>query len=328
MLVIVAHHYVVNSGLIQVVEESAEFSTKNIFLLLFGWGGKTGINCFVLITGYFMCTSHITAKKFLKLVGTWYFYKIAIYFIFLITGYSSFGLKAFIKMLFPFTSVQQNFTTCFVLFYLFIPFLNKLIQVMTELEHRTLLLLCLGVYTILPSITAHVTFNYVTWFCILFILASYIRLYPQKWFNNTKLWGTLTFAALIVSWLSIICIYYIGPLIGRTDLYYFFVSDSNKILALTTAVCAFMFFKNLNIKQSRVINTIAASTFAVLLIHAASNTMRQWLWRDTFKNVTMYQSPWLVIHAVSTVFVVYTVCTVIDIVRVQIMGVCKRFLKL
>lgn len=25
--------------------------------------GKTGINCFVLITGYFMCTSDITVKN-------------------------------------------------------------------------------------------------------------------------------------------------------------------------------------------------------------------------------------------------------------------------
>lgn len=55
MLVIVAHHYVVNSGVIQEVYDSPTLSSNYIFMLLFGWGGKTGINCFVLITGYFMC---------------------------------------------------------------------------------------------------------------------------------------------------------------------------------------------------------------------------------------------------------------------------------
>ena len=58
MLLIVAHHYVVNSGLIQVME-SEPLSLKNSFFYLYGMWGKTGINCFVLITGYFMCKSHM-----------------------------------------------------------------------------------------------------------------------------------------------------------------------------------------------------------------------------------------------------------------------------
>ena len=43
---------------------------------LFGWGRKTGINCFVLITGYFMCQSQASMRKFLKLVLEVEFYKL------------------------------------------------------------------------------------------------------------------------------------------------------------------------------------------------------------------------------------------------------------
>ena len=68
MLVIVAHHYIVNSGVMDAVNEVNAVTGSSLFALLFGWGGKTGINCFVLITGYFMCTSRITLKKFLKLL--------------------------------------------------------------------------------------------------------------------------------------------------------------------------------------------------------------------------------------------------------------------
>ena len=64
MLMIVAHHYVVNSGLMNCIDAQSTLRFQDYFLLLFGWGGKTGINCFVLITGYFMCTSAITKKKF------------------------------------------------------------------------------------------------------------------------------------------------------------------------------------------------------------------------------------------------------------------------
>lgn len=67
MFMIVAHHYVVNSGLMDVMKE-APTSPNSIFFYLFGMWGKTGINCFVMITGYFMCKSNITIRKFLKLV--------------------------------------------------------------------------------------------------------------------------------------------------------------------------------------------------------------------------------------------------------------------
>ena len=51
---IVAHHYVVNSGLMSCIDAQNVLHFQDYFLLLFGWGGKTGINCFVLITGYFI----------------------------------------------------------------------------------------------------------------------------------------------------------------------------------------------------------------------------------------------------------------------------------
>ena len=116
MLMIVAHHYVVNSGLMSCIDAQSTLRFQDYFLLLFGWGGKTGINCFVLITGYFMCTSEITKNKFLKLLGERYFYAVAIWCLFFFTGYEAFSVKGFLKMIFPFFTVADNFTSCFLLF--------------------------------------------------------------------------------------------------------------------------------------------------------------------------------------------------------------------
>ena len=138
MIIIVAHHYVVNSNLINIIEAKIYLNAQDIFILLFGWGGKTGINCFVLITGYFMCTSDITVKKYCKLIGEYYFYTIVIWVIFLVTGYSSFSIKEFLNVIFPFFNIGGGFTSCYLLFYLFIPFINKLINSMNEIEHRKL----------------------------------------------------------------------------------------------------------------------------------------------------------------------------------------------
>lgn len=98
--------------------------------------------------------------------------------------------------------------------------------------------------------------------------------------------------------------------------FYFFLSDSSKITALAVAVCFFLFFKNLKIKQNAWINRIAASTFGVLCIHAHSDEMRQWLWRDLCNNVGFFSSPYLVLHAISVVLAVFTVCTFIDQLRI------------
>ena len=92
MLLIVAHHYVVNSGVEPLMAENP-LAAKSIFLYLLGMWGKTGINCFVLITGYFMCKKQITLRKFLKLLLEVEFYNVIIGGLFLLTGYVIIALK-------------------------------------------------------------------------------------------------------------------------------------------------------------------------------------------------------------------------------------------
>ncbi len=317
MLVIVAHHYVVNSGLTDTIIENGLMKPNSIFLLLFGWGGKTGINCFVMITGYFMCKSNITVKKFLKLVLEVEIYKILFYLIFLLTGYTEFSFKSLITSILPFTQLATNFTGCYIIFFLFIPFLNILIHGMNHKQHLTLMGLCILIFTILPTFFfIDVMFSYVSWFMVIYLIGAYIRLYPNKWFNNKKICGITTIVCLVLSWCSVVAGAWISDRFEK-NLWYYFVADSNKILAVLTAICAFCFFKNLKMGYSKTVNTIAASAFGVFLIHANSETMRQWLWKDTLNNIGQYDSSFLVIHAIGSIIVIYTICTLIDILRIK-----------
>jgi hypothetical protein len=149
------------------------------------------------------------------------------------------------------------------------------------------------------------------------MISAYIRLYPKDLFNNKKLTGYAMVASLLVSWLSILFGSFVYYLTGMRASYHF-VIDSNKLLAVITAVCAFLFFKNLNLNYYPIINNIAKSSFGVLLIHAHSDIMRQWLWRDVLNNVGAFHSNYFVIHAVASVAGVYVVCTLIDMVRIRI----------
>ena len=82
-------------------------------------------------------------------------------------------------------------------------------------QHQLLIILLLVMFSILGSIPRFdVTMNYVTWFGVIYLIASYI------WFYQNKIT--------------------------------FFVSDSNKIFAVLVAVSSFLYFKNLDIRHSRI----------------------------------------------------------------------------
>lgn len=316
MLVIVAHHYVVNSGLMYCIQNDYP-SIKSIFLLILGWGGKTGINCFVLITGYYMCKSQITLRKGLKLLFEVLFYNISIYFFFVLYGYSNFSVSSLLKDVNPFNSISDGFTSCYLIFYCFIPFLSILVKNMSKKQHAILLSICLLFFSILPNLCVEYRFNYVSWFIVLFFIGSYLRLYePFAKFNTRKL--AIAFSACIaLSWLSVwLCSFWASCLKWPIYHSHFMVSDSNKFLAVITAVFAFLFFKNLKIKYNRLINTIAASAFGVLLIHANSDTMRSWLWCDTLKNVENYNGN-IFLHAFLSILLVYSICTILDFMRIR-----------
>ena len=314
MLMIVAHHYVL-SGYAAPGDPLAvnPVSTNSLFLCLIGAWGKTGINCFMMITGYFMCTSKITFRKFLKLMAQIYLYKIVIFSIFLCTGYETFNPMRMFKLLMPFWGLHYEFTSCFIIFFLTIPFWTILVQNMTKRQHELLLILLLGCYTFLGSIpTFKVTYNYITWFGVIFLISSYIRLYPVKLFESKALWGGLTLAFVVLSSFSIVLLQkHLGA--GM-----FFMSDCNKFFAVTVAVCSFLWFKNLNIKYSKVINAFGAATFGVLLIHANSDAMRQWLWKDVINAPIHYELPLLqlIIFSIGVVLVVFIVCNFIDQLRI------------
>lgn len=315
MLLIVTHHYVVNSGLGEVLQESP-LSGHSIFFYLFGAWGKTGINCFVMITGYFMCKSQITLRKFLKLILEILFYNIIIYVIFVATGYEHLSLSG-IENLIPMRNLNTNFTSCFLVFFFCIPFLNVLVQHLNKRKHQYLIGLSLFIYTLHGTLPhTSVDMNYVSWFCVIYFIASYIRLYPLPYDKNVKIWGISTLVCIIISVCSILGVLYLNTY-HHTDLPpYRYVSDSNALLAVLTAICSFMYFKNVHIPQSKFINIIGGSTFGVLLIHANSDTMRQWLWKDTLNIIGHYNDKLFWLYSIIIVIFVFLICIMIDQIRI------------
>lgn len=311
------HHYVVNSGLLESLR-AAEFSASSMGMMLFGAWGKTGINCFVLITGYFMCRSNFSWQKMLKLYLQIIFWGIVIYITFCAVGRQIFSPYSFLRQLFPVTSVSDGFTSCFLIFYLCIPFLNVLIQHLDKQMHLLLLILLVTVYSMLPSLTLRVTFNYVTWFGVLYVVASYIRFYSSEWRITHRQWGWLALLSFAAGLLSVAGVVYLrqrGILHNLPE--YFFVSDSNKFLSLLIAVTSFMWFKGVKMPYIPFVNVVGATTFGVLLIHADSDQMRQWLWKETVDCTGHFSEALLPTlgYAFLCVVTIFIVCSALDWAR-------------
>ena len=179
-------------------------------------------------------------------------------------------------------------------------------------------MLSIGCYTILGSLpTFDVSFNYITWFGIIFFIASYIRLYPNPFFERKTMWGLLTIASFFLAIASILGIRLLFG--SKMGLGYNLVSDSNKIFAVAIAVCSFLWFKNLDIKHCKIVNAFGAGTFGVLLIHANSDAMRTWLWNDVVDVAGYYYAlpTWkLALYSVGVVLTIFLISNLIDQLRI------------
>lgn len=230
MLMIVAHHYVVNSNLPTIIE-SSPLTTNTLFLFVFGMWGKIGINSFVLITAYYMAASKISINKFLKLLGEIMFYKVGISIIFWVIDPSKISVKTIAEAFVPIVYVEKNYTGCFLIFYLCIPLLNALIHGINEKQHLAAIGLGLFTYTFFETVPiSFVEMNYVSWFIVIYFIGSYVHMYPKTIFSKCKFWGFLSIALIIVDICSVLLMAILtSKKLGHVSNEYYFVFDANAL---------------------------------------------------------------------------------------------------
>jgi membrane-associated HD superfamily phosphohydrolase len=150
--------------------------------------------------------------------------------------------------------------------------------------------------------------NYVGWFVIIYIISSYLRIYSGRFQDNSRFWLICSLASVFGAVLSVL-------FFSQTERPYRFVSDSNQIFALLVAVSTFMCFRCLPIRYSKIINSIGAATFGVLLIHANNGAMRQWLWRNMVDCVGHYSANVYITYSIFVVLLIFLICVIIDLIR-------------
>lgn len=313
MLLIIAHHYVVNSGLVAEMDFSAP--TLRMFAFqCFGFGGKTAINAFVLLSAYFMCAKTLTWMRVGKLVCEVYFYNIIIGAVFFVLG-TPFNWLELRRLVAGPLLWNRGFTASFIVFYLTVPFLNRMVRSLTRRQHLRLVMLLVTVFTLVSTFLLYAeAWCYLGWYVTLYFIASYIRFYPCP---LTERWQPSA-AVLALTLVGVACNVALADWLGREQMWQWGYNDSQKLLALSGGLSMFLLFKNVPMGYSRVVNTLSASAFGVLLIHANCDAMRHWLWRDLLNNAQAYHTQWAVLHFAVSVAAVYVACTAIDWLRIRL----------
>ena len=198
ILLIIAHHYVVNSGLTNLYDYN-HISMRMAFFQLFGMWGKTVINVFTLITGYFMIKSNISIRKILKLYITVKFWQVVFYVGFLISGYETFSAKGLIKTIF---SIEFEFNELYcgtlIALVLFIPFINILLKKLTRHQYKLLLIYIVFWQVICTTFFLRST-SFLSWLIACYAIGAYLGKYNVKWDNLKCGIGGVVVSILLMS---------------------------------------------------------------------------------------------------------------------------------
>ena len=309
MILILFHHFYYNN-----INLDYSNLTINQFIVQFlSSAGKIGVNCFVLITGYFTIESKFKIKKLLKLYGQILFYSIGGGIIAVTVFHTNIGIKDLIKTILPISYNNWWFITTYIIVYLLSNYINKFLKSISKKEYIFLVALLLVIWSIIPSfINGKIEFSTIDWFILLYMIGAYIKLYVNNNTINNKKVAILLSILICLSALSIIVLDKFYNKIEIDPLH--FALPMNQILPLLISICLFIIFLNYKCNNSKIINKIASCTLGVYLIHTHL-LLRDIIWIKIFKVSDVINSSYIVLYEIFIFIIIYFICTLIDYIR-------------
>ena len=219
------------------------------------------VNLFILISGWFGIKPKV--RRFCEFIFQIWFIKIALHFIFLILGrdeHWNISLSFVID-----TFLYGNwFILSYIVLYIISPILNIFAENVSRHQFKMLLISFFAIQTLFGFIHNTNFFDYgysPLTFMGLYLLARYIRLYPNRWTSMSKLFDFGGY--IIMSCITTLCAIIYTYLTGNADCLFYAYSSPMIIIA---SFYLFLFFTKIRLR-SHMVNWIASSVFAVFLLH-------------------------------------------------------------
>lgn len=265
------------------------------------------VNVFIIITGYFSYK-----KSSIRLSKAFNFF-LVMFFWGLILSFASLSWlvpqKINLKVIKDIinASVFQWFVVIYIILYLLIPYLNKLINGISKREYQLLIILNVIIFYIIGIISKAIIsdsgygiINFVT----LYLIGAYIRKYydirvPLKY--STLIYLLTTLVTTCGSFVS-----------GRAW-------DYNTIFNLIGSVAFFEIFKSIPLGYNKTINKLASFTFSVYLIDV-NQFFNKFLYHTVFRSNHYWNSSFMIVNLIISVIGIYIICIALDWLRVLLFG--------
>lgn len=273
------------------------------------------VNCYVLISAYFMCDKKISFKKNIKLWMQVFFYSVLFLILALIlktdiTNYEK------IKYILPFSMRVYWFPVVYLLLTLISPILNLLIKILNKKQYIYLLVLNAITFSIIPYVF-QVSDNFdfgggygIVWFVNIYLIAGYLKKHFHTNKVNKKLCALTYLGCCLATYLGYIIIQELGIPFLNADIFYTYPF----ILILIASIALFLFFLKLEIKNEKfgnIILFISSLTFGVYLIHEHP-LVRSYLWGK----LAPYLLEFSLFKQIVVIIIIYISCSIIEYIRI------------
>lgn len=326
MLMIVLLHILNHGGVLKELNSfSAQYAAAHFLQCM----AVCAVNVYVMISGYLYVEKDFKFQNIVRLWITVLFYSVTLPLLLKFSG-QDIGIKTILSGFFPILRSQYWFFTQYFALFFMIPVLNWVIK-NRQLAKRTLITLVL-LLAVLPVFALgkdlfRVSDGYsFIWFIVLYLCGGYIKEYhvDTKISPKGAIIGYISCVFLI--WLLEIGTYVIvSEVFGDTRYTEIFVHYTSP-LVLGSAFFLLVLFSKIKFKSTMITSilpTISALTFGVYLIHD-NPSIREKLMIGKFVECTGLSWIGLVIHVLSSVLVIFTVCALIEYCRT----VLFRYLKI
>lgn len=297
MILIIFHHYAYHGNLMGVNEAGINAWIGRFIYI----GGKLGVHLFILITGYYMIDSKFKIKKLLKIILETIIYSagVELFFVYVLKNQQD-----------PIDLITNYwFVNAYIAVYLCSPFLNKLLKTCTRKEvHIFIIILLILLKTWVKTDILTIIFMY--------IIGAYIKLYNFD-FKKPKMAKWYAILGYTVIFISMFVRMFIND--NFIEMYYAKWAEIRSIPLMFVSISMFLWFKNLKIKNNKIIQSFAASSFAVYLLHD-NIPNRSNLWWGLLKADRVYfLNPLLVIaHIVICTMIIYITAVILEFIRVNL----------
>lgn len=314
MIMIVASHYCYHSGLKELVDPT-QLNGNGLLVQALSIGGKTGVNIFFLISGFFMINSTMKWHKVWQLIFQIFSINVILWIFLTLLGYN-YTKGDYLRLVPILFGVESSFITSYLVIYVLSPLINKALHCYTRKEFKYLLFVLLFYFCILESIFLQKTWSYVAWAFTMYSIGAYFKIYNI--IEKKRNYGLLVLIGLFAAWGWIyafdLLIKFVPSL--HKGLWMFAIADANKITLVALAVSMFLWFSSLKIKTKRIINILGGSVaFGVLLWHDNNNLVRQWLWKDFLNTADYFSNNYFWLSSIISVFGVYLACSIMELIR-------------